>query len=317
MMTKLLIDRILHPSAKKAGVQLYMARADLIHPLASGNKVYKLMPNLEFAKLQGYKQLLSFGGAFSNHIHALALMAQKEGFESVGVIRGEQAYASNPTLKMAQSAGMQLEFVDRITYKRRHDVDYLVQLQQQYPNALIIPEGGSSQLAIQGCASLVSDINQQQDQKADVLTIACGTGATLSGLICGLKQGQTAIGYAVLKDGSLKARVADYIKSEKPNDQTVICIEKADFGGYAKLDSSLLDFILAWLDNTGILLDPIYTSKMCMRLMQQIESGEFKSGSTITMIHSGGLQGWYGMEKQVNKLSNETTWALIYSKLTC
>ena len=298
---KLTVQKINLPLANKAGVSLSMARADLIHPLASGNKIYKLLPNIEFAKANGYTELLSFGGAFSNHIHALALMANQLGFESIGIIRGESEYATNPTLQDAQNAGMKLEFVTREVYKHRNDADYLSALQQQFPKALIIPEGGSSQIAIRGCTKLAEDINEIQTN--DVLAVACGTGATVAGLICGASKNQTVIGYAVLRDKSLAGRVDEFIKQEQAPSPSAYQIASADFGGYAKVDKALLDFISDWLDQTGILLDPIYTSKMCMRLMQQIEAGEFKTGTSICMVHSGGLQGWRGMEKRLKTLN--------------
>jgi 1-aminocyclopropane-1-carboxylate deaminase len=132
------IQKVQNKLVKEAGLLLFMARADLIHPLASGNKIYKLMPNIEYAKANGYTEILSFGGAFSNYIHALALMANKYGLKSIGIIRGEKEYAKNPTLQEAQAAGMQLEFVNRNDYKRRSDSDYLSNLQKKYPKALIV-----------------------------------------------------------------------------------------------------------------------------------------------------------------------------------
>jgi 1-aminocyclopropane-1-carboxylate deaminase/D-cysteine desulfhydrase-like pyridoxal-dependent ACC family enzyme len=304
----LIVQKVQLRQIDNLGVALSIARADLIHPLASGNKIYKLMPNIEFAKANSYTELLSFGGAFSNHIHALASMANKHGLKSIGIIRGESDYATNPTLQDAQNAGMHLEFVTRQEYKRRNDADYLSALQQRYPNALIIPEGGSSQLAIKGCAQLATEINAIQTD--GVLAVACGTGATVAGLVCGASINQSIIGYAVLRDESLAERVDAFIQNEKSASQNYK-IEPADFGGYAKLDKPLLDFIFDWLEQTDILLDPIYTSKMCMKLMQQIELGEFKAGTSITIVHSGGLQGWRGMKSRVIKLVGDEKWQII------
>lgn len=308
----LLIQQVQHSLLGQSGISLSMVRADLIHPLASGNKIYKLMPNIDFAKANGCRELLSFGGAFSNHIHALALMAKKHNLKSIGIIRGEEAYRNNPTLQDVEKAGMQLAFVSRQDYKRRNDNDYLQTLQQRYPNALIIPEGGSSQYAIHGCAQLAKEVNQIHS--CDVITVACGTGATAAGLVCGAAKNQTVIGYAVLRDESLQARVEAFIRAETRCSKK-LKIEQADYGGYAKLDTNLLDFIFDYLDQTGILLDPIYTSKMCMKLMQQIESGKFKAGTRITMIHSGGLQGWRGMKSRVIKLVGDEKWKKIEKHL--
>lgn len=302
------VTPVSHPIAMNAGVRLFMARADQVHPLASGNKIYKLKPVLDFVKSNNINQLLSFGGAFSNHIHALALMAEQNGLHSVGIIRGEKEYANNPTLQDARNAGMQLEFVSREVYKQRDDASYLVGLQKRFPDSLIIPEGGSSQMALAGCAELAKEINVLQ--QSDVISIASGTGATLAGLVCGAVANQKVIAYAVLKDKSLAARVAQFLTLERC-DNNNYDIVAADFGGYAKLDKDLLDFILTWYEDTGILLDPIYTGKMCMRLMQQIEAGKFSAGMTITMIHSGGLQGWRGMHRKVKKLAGDNIWNLI------
>ncbi len=302
------IQKVQNPIGDKASISLSMVRADLIHSLASGNKIYKLMPNIDFAKQHGYTEILSFGGAFSNHIHALALMAKKYKLHSIGIIRGEEKYSHNPTLQDAKNSGMQLEFVSRKDYKCRSDVDYLAELQQQYPNAFIVPEGGSSQLAIRGCAQLGKDINAIQ--VSDILTIACGTGATAAGLVCGVQESQKIMAYSVLRDKSLTNRIENFIRSK--NDlSTRWKVNSADFGGYAKLDEHLLAFIFNWLEQTGILLDPIYTSKMCMKLMQQIEANEFEPGTSICMIHSGGLQGWRGMKRRVISLSGISKWEII------
>ena len=315
------IENIEIARVKKAGVELFMARADKIHPLASGNKFYKLKPHIDYVRANNIKQLVSFGGAFSNHIHALAMMAKHYNLQSFGIIRGEPEYAENPTLTAARLAGMELEFVTRKEYQLRHDDKYLADLQKRYPQALIIPEGGSSQLAISGCSQLAKDINAKTTKNySDILTIASGTGASFAGLVCGLEKSQQAISYAVLKDPSLDERIASFIEKEgivkhdlKTSSYT---IEQADYGGYAKFDDEHLAFILDWLEQTGILLDPIYTSKMCRRLVEQITSGQFKQGTSITMVHSGGLQGWLGMRDKVIKLAGETSWNRIQSHLT-
>ncbi len=308
MYKKIKLQQITLEAVTKAGVKLYIARADSVNPLASGNKIYKLRPIFDYAKKNNIPRVLSFGGAFSNHIHALALMSKAYGLKSIGIIRGEAEYANNPTLLDAQDAGMQLQFVNRKDYQKRNKKPYLQELQKHYPNTLIIPEGGSSQLAISGCAQLAQDVNASY--QSDIITVPCGTGATLAGLVCGLAEQQKAIGYAVLKDQSLNQRVIAFISNENIKNHQYT-IENADFGGYAKFDKKLLDFVLDWLDKTGILLDPIYTCKMCMRLMQQIKAGEFPLGTSITIIHSGGLQGWRGMQDAVIKLSGKAQWDII------
>ncbi len=299
------------PVFQKANIKLCIVRADLIHPVASGNKFYKLKPTINYAKANNISRLVSFGGAFSNHIHALALSAKDHGLQSVGIIRGESIYANNPTLSDAHKAGMQLEFVDRATYKRRDEAEYLQQLQQRYPNAMIIPEGGSNQYAVKGCIKLAGEINDLV--QADLIVVAAGTGATAAGLACGANNRQSVIAYAVLKDKTLNDRISNFIHNEIKSAK--VKVEHADFGGYAKLSRQLLEFIMDWLDKTGILLDPVYTGKMCMRLMQQIESNEFEQGATIAMLHSGGLQGWRGMQQRVVTLNGQETWDKIQAYL--
>lgn len=328
-MPKLTLEPFSLPLAKKKAVTLSIARADLIHPLASGNKFYKLLPSIEYAQRHRYSQLLSFGGAFSNHIHALALYSQAVGLQSIAIIRGEKEYASNPTLSAATKAGMRLIFVDRATYKRRHDADYLQQLQQHYPKAFIIPEGGSNQLALQGCAELMRQINQccveTQGEIPNTIAVACGTGTTLAGLVNGAEEDQFIQGYLVLKDTSVRAKVATLVPPHLLYNGYQIY--DADLGGYAKFDAKLLNFVLDILQQTNILLDPIYTAKMCYCLMQQLEekaeaeakttpeTQPFKAGGHIVILHSGGLQAWYGMKKKVIKLSGYEAWQQIEAYL--
>lgn len=307
------IETLNLPIANKYKISLAMARVDTVHPLVSGNKLYKLFPNIEYAQQNNYEQLLSFGGAFSNHIYALALYSQSVGLQSIAIIRGEKEYARNPTLSAATLAGMKLVFVDRATYKRRYDQDYLQQLQQQYPQAFIIPEGGSSEFALQGCTELMQKINKSCLQKdalrPDAIAVACGTGMTFSGLVNGAQRHQMVHGYLVVKDESVLERVDNLLA--KYSQHQSYKIHNADLGGYAKFKTPLLDFILAFLQQTNILLDPIYTSKMCYHLMQQIEAGRFKTGSNLVIVHSGGLQAWYGMKRSVVKLAGDHAWQKI------
>ncbi len=312
------IEIINLPIADKVGVSIAIARTDTIHPLASGNKLYKLFPNIEYAQQNNYQQLLSFGGAFSNHIHALALYSQSVGLQSIAIIRGEKEYANNPTLSAATVAGMTLVFVDRATYKRRYDQDYLHQLQQQYPQALIIPEGGSSKLALQGCTELMQQVNksclQMDNSIPDVVAVACGTGMTFAGLVNGAQSHQHIQGYLVVKDHSVPERV-DRLLAKHSQYHPHYKIHYADLGGYAKFKAPLLGFILEFLQQTNILLDPIYTSKMCYHMMQQIEAGQFKVGSKLVIVHSGGLQAWHGMKRTVVKLAGDNTWQKIEAYL--
>ncbi|HQV25140.1 MAG TPA: pyridoxal-phosphate dependent enzyme, partial [Acinetobacter sp.] len=192
-------------------VQLTIKRLDQIHPHISGNKFFKLKYNLLAAQEQGLNQVLTFGGAFSNHIAATAFAAHHFGFQSIGIIRGDELAHQmlNPTLAMAQQLGMQLHFVSRAEYRLRHDIDYLHQLQQRYPNSYIIPEGGSNALAIQGCQEILSDDDLQN---FDVICCAVGTGGTIAGLIESSASHQHILGFSALKGDFLKQDIQHWTK---------------------------------------------------------------------------------------------------------
>ncbi len=297
-----------HPSVESRNISLTMLDISNLHPLASGNKLFKLAPNVDDAINKGFTQLLSFGGAFSNHIHALALYGASKGLATVGIIRGEPEYASNPTLQLAQDYGMQLHFVDRKTYRLRYQQSYLDELARQYPTAYFIPEGGSNALAVEGCKRLAELANRTLGD-IDTLAVACGTGGTLAGLVSGLKANQQALGFAVLRDDSLASRVDELLAGFDIRGSYQFI--PADYGGYAKFDKALLDFILLWLQQTGVLLDPIYTSKMCRKMLELIEDNQIEEGQSIGMIHTGGLQAWHGMRDKVVALGGESAWLRI------
>ena len=309
---------IQHPLLVLANINVWMVNTIHVDAQASGNKFYKLMPNIEYAKQHAFDSLLSFGGAYSNHIYALALSAQAHGLHSIGVIRGESAYAANPTLRDAKNAGMEFVFVSREEYRLRDDAVYLDDLQKCYRHAFIIPEGGSNALAVNGCCRLMQQINDSLS--VDSVAVACGTGGTFAGLVTGVKSAQTVFGFSVLKDGSLASRVAGYLQQansirDSTGSTNSYQIVDAAYGGYAKLDAELLDFIMDWLEQTGILLDPIYTSKMCKRLFEMIRTGEIKSQSKLAIVHSGGLQAWRGMKERVIRLKGECFWRRIEALL--
>ncbi len=297
------------------GPDVFMVRLDRVVPFASGNKIYKLLGNIEYARREGYTQLLSFGGAFSNHIHALALTAERIGMDSIGIIRGEEHYAGNPTLSDAKNAGMHLEFVDRMTYRKRNDSHYLQDLQNRFPNALIIPEGGANPQALDGCRLIPRTI-EKGGLKPDLICCACGTGTTLAGILAGLGNGQQCYGYCVLKDQSIAGRIYDLLAGHTfPVSKADMRLIPAEFGGYARLNHELIEFVLYMLERTGILLDPIYTAKLCLKLRQQIDRNCIAGKSRIAVIHSGGIQAWRGMRYKVVKLAGKSAWDRINAAL--
>lgn len=266
------------------GVSIHIKRLDLVHPSISGNKFFKLKYNVQAAVQQGYRQLLTFGGAYSNHIAATAFAAQHFNLGSIGIIRGAelQHQALNPTLHTAHTLGMQLEFVSREQYRQKQHSDFLLQLQQQYPDAYIVPEGGSNALAIQGCREILTT----QDQCFDLICCAVGTGGTLTGLIEASLSHQHILGFSALKGDFLQHEVAKMTKKTNWSITDEFCC-----GGYAKTSAELLDFIQFFENCYNIPLEQVYTGKLMFGLFQMIKRGELLPKQKILMIHSGGLQG--------------------------
>lgn len=266
-------------------VQLTIKRLDLIHPQISGNKFFKLKYNLLAAQQQGLKQVLTFGGAYSNHIAATAYAAQHFGFDSIGIIRGEELASQrlNPTLETAQDFGMQLHFVSRAEYRLRHEAEYLEQLQQQYPQALIIPEGGTNNLAIQGTQEILS-----ADDLAnyDLICCAVGTGGTIAGLIESSADHQHVLGFSALKGDFLKQDIQKWTDKNNWSLTDAYCC-----GGYAKTTPELLQFMQKFEQQYAIPLEQVYTAKMMLGVLDLIQQNYFPAHTRILVIHTGGLQG--------------------------
>ncbi len=276
---------------EQANIQLYVKRDDLIHPLFGGNKWRKQKYNLIHAREEHFDTLLTFGGAWSNHIYATAAAARHFGFNSIGIIRGEKHTPLNATLSFAESCGMQLHYVSRAEYRKKHEAPFLQNLRQQFGEVYILPEGGSNALALKGCEEIVQEINDEIDQPFDVICCASGTGATLAGLVKALNPEQTAIGFSALKGGEfLHDEVRNFLGDS--SQATNWHIETAyHFGGYAKIDDALVNFMRQFQAEYGFALDAVYTGKMFYGLFERIKNKSFKPGSTIVAVHSGGLQG--------------------------
>ncbi|MDP2560870.1 1-aminocyclopropane-1-carboxylate deaminase/D-cysteine desulfhydrase [Psychrobium sp. 1_MG-2023] len=272
---------------------LSVKRDDLIHSTISGNKWRKLKYTLLYAKEQGFKKVLSFGGGYSNHIHALAYAAKASGLSSKGIIRGEYD-PFNPTIAQARSAGMDIEFISRLEYKSRHDPAYLTQLQQKHPDHFIIPEGGTSKFALQGVAEIINELPN------DVTHICtpCGSGGTTAGLLTGAKESQQIVSIPVLKKAAyLQNEIATLLGVEQHLMQLDF-IEDYHFGGYGKIQPELLTFIEDFYQDFGIILEPIYSGKMFYAIFDLIKQGFFPPGSHIVLLHTGGLQGLAGLKQR-------------------
>lgn len=278
--------------AEEKGIDLFIKRDDLIHPEISGNKWRKLKYNIEEAQKQSCDTLLTFGGAYSNHILATAVAGKQFGFKSIGIIRGEEHIPLNPTLQQAAEYGMQLEYIDRSAYREKNDSTFLNQLQDKYPTAFIIPEGGDNEYGICGCEDIYSEMKNELD--FDYLTVDCGTGATLAGLINASDKEQI-IGIPVLKAQNY---FEEYIQEHCPNKNNYKLYYDYHFGGYAKWKPELLDFMRWFYKETGIKTDPIYTGKQAYALVDLIKKEVFPKGSKVVFLHTGGLQGIDGFEER-------------------
>jgi 1-aminocyclopropane-1-carboxylate deaminase len=286
------LQRLHHPLLHRYGVELWCKRDDLIHPTISGNKWRKLKHHLLHAKAQGKQHLLSFGGAYSNHIHALAAAGCQAGLRTTGIIRGESYAVSNSTLQDAKCWGMDLVFVDRQSYRRRQDLDWLAQFAAS--DTLIVPEGGSSPLAIPGVAELVSEV----PFSPDLWVLPCASGGTLAGLIAGKRQQEQILAIAVLKGGGF---IADEVCRLHPAATSIpgwrIALDHHD-GGYAKFSPALWLWVQDFSAQTGLPLEPIYSGKAMWGLFRELAAGRIAPGSKIVFIHTGGMQGLSGLKEQ-------------------
>lgn len=282
-----------------SGVSLYIKREDCIHPEVSGNKFRKLKYNIAYAKTHNYKTLLTYGGAYSNHITATAKAGQLAHLKTIGVIRGEElaldlpkTLAENPTLAFAHTCGMQLFFVSREAYREKGTPQFREHYLSAFESYYEIPEGGTNDLAIKGCKEILS----KEDQDFDVICSSVGTGGTIAGLIEGAFPNQKVFGFPALKGDFLEKEIKKY--TQKTNWELV---NKFHFGGYGKVNQDLIAFINNFKKEYQIPLDPVYTGKMIFGIMQLIETGYFSQNTRILAIHTGGLQGIAGMNKILNK----------------
>jgi 1-aminocyclopropane-1-carboxylate deaminase len=265
------------PFPEPVSSTVLIKRDDLLHPLVSGNKWRKLKYNLLAAQEQGHSTLLTFGGAYSNHLFATAAAGQTFGFRTIGIVRGEELARKplNDTLAFCQSCGMTLYFVGRESYRLKETPAYLARLADQFGPCYVVPEGGTNELAIQGTAEVMPEIMIQLGASPDYVCCPVGTGGTLLGLRQSATEKTQVLGFRVLKGfESDEATLFDY-----------------HFGGYAKTTPELLDFIRSFEQKTGVLLEQVYTGKMLYGIYDLARQGYFPEGATVVAVHTGGLQG--------------------------
>jgi 1-aminocyclopropane-1-carboxylate deaminase len=294
----------------RAGIRLYLKRDDLISPAFPGNKWRKLSLNLEAAERAGHTALLTFGGAYSNHIRATAAAARVLGFSAIGVIRGEEHRPLNPSLRDAVAAGMRLTYLDRATYRRKTDPDLIAALRDRFGDFYLLPEGGSNGLAARGCARIPAEIAVP----FDVICCPCGTGGTLAGIAAGLRDGQRAIGFSALRGGGafLPAAV-EALQQEAfavppgspappsspalPGPQASpdpsaspgrwVIDDRFHFGGFARRTAELDRFIADFAAWHGLTLDWVYVAKMMYGIYARAGEGFFAPGTTVVAVITG------------------------------
>lgn len=291
------------PILKEKSITLFIKREDQIHPFVSGNKFRKLKYNIQKAKQQKAKTVVTFGGAFSNHIIATAVAANLNGLQSIGIVRGDElgrdlkkTLSENTTLQVADKNGMTLFFISRSEYQNKYHLDFINQLKEKFGDFYLIPEGGSNSLAVKGCEEILT----KDDAKFDYICSSVGTGGTISGLINSIENHQKVIGFPALKGNFLSAEIQQYVKKD-----TWSLVTKYHFGGYAKHTEELIRFINNFTTATKIPLDPIYTGKMLFGLLDMIEKDVFKKGTKILAIHTGGLQGIAGFNMKLKKKNQQ------------
>jgi 1-aminocyclopropane-1-carboxylate deaminase len=275
---------------------------DLTHPHISGNKWYKLKYNIEEARRQNKDTILTFGGAYSNHIYATAAAGKIFNFNTVGIIRGEEHPQLNPTLSFAKEQGMKLCYLNRESYRRKNTNEIIQMLKNLIGDFYLLPEGGTNEFAVEGCKEIINDINQD----FDYICCPCGTGGTLAGLIAGLNGEKFALGFAVLKGASfLNDNINSLLKPYNGERLTnwVINLDY-HFGGYAKINAELIKFVERLTSVSNIPFEPIYTGKMLFGIYDLALKGFFKEGSRILAIHTGGLQGLNGLLSKIKKINN-------------
>lgn len=285
--------------ADNSGVRLMIKREDLIHSEVSGNKWRKLKYNLQEAGKLGFSTLLTFGGAYSNHIYATSAAGKIFGFKTIGIIRGEQPESLNPTLLFSKESGMQLFFINRTDYRDKKNI--LSKLPINLDDTYILPEGGTNSLALKGCSEIITEYHDHAN--IDYWCVPCGTGGTLAGMVTALPPHQKAIGFSVLKGGFLKNEVEKLLLDYGGKAYQNWSINTDyHFGGYAKFNNDLIEFINEFKNKHRIQLDPIYTGKMFFGIVDLIKKGYFPKGSTIMAIHTGGQQGISGFNQRFGNI---------------
>lgn len=280
-------------------VKLFIKREDLIHPRISGNKYWKLFYNINnyLERNPEKPYIITFGGAFSNHIAAVSAVGSMSGIPTLGIIRGEELkdkWRDNATLLFAKRNGMNLKFVTRDEYRHKEKLTEF--LQSEFPEALVVPEGGTNEEAVKGVKMMLNE----QTKDFDYLCTAVGTGGTIAGISRFCEDNQKVIGFKVVDDASLENRISELTLKRNFN------LIDSGFGGYGKINDENIRFINDFKEKYNIPLEPIYTGKMMQKVFELINEDYFPENSRVLCFHTGGLQGIEGanmlLEKQNRNL---------------
>lgn len=287
------IDSIDCDLLREHDVLLRVLRLDLMHPTLHGNKWFKLKHTIDRIQEQGIATVLSFGGAYSNHLYALAAAGKLFGFRTIGIVRGELVEPLNPVLQFAREQGMELVPCTRSEYRRQREPGFEAALRQRFGDFYLLPEGGSNALAVTGCAELAELLQWRSAARPRVVGLACGTGATLAGLISGLSRAPrepvpTVLGTAVLRaPGYLAGAVRDLLEHDGVCPWSVL--EQYHCGGYAKSTPALRAFLADFPRYSAVPLEPVYSGKLLFSLFDQIATGAIARGSEVLALHCGGI----------------------------
>jgi 1-aminocyclopropane-1-carboxylate deaminase len=277
------------------GIPLTVKREDQLHPEISGNKYRKLKYNLLKAQKQQKNTLLTFGGAYSNHIVATAAAGKEYGFKTIGIIRGDELkdkVTKNPTLNFAQTCGMKFKFISRTDYRQKEEIFFTDALKKEFGDFYLIPEGGTNDLAVKGCEEILT----KDDTNFDFICTCVGTGGTIAGIINSAKAKQKIVGFSVLKGAFLEKEIQKYTALNNWQ-----LITDYHFGGYGKIKPELITFINQFKEQTGIPLDPVYTGKMLFGIIDMIKKNRIDRKNNILVIHTGGLQGIKGINAKLRQ----------------
>lgn len=268
------------------------------HPLVSGNKWWKLKYNLEAFSKSGKKNLLTFGGAYSNHLYATAAACRELNIASIGIVRGEMHLPLNHTLSFAEQCGMKLHYIDRATYRSKYDESFLGKLRETYGEFFMIPEGGTNEAAVRGCAEFAR--TQLTPSSGKIIFLPAGTGGTTAGLLAGVNDDVEVVAVSVLRGGEflrdeILTLAKEFLQQAYGNFELLTSYHH---GGYGKISEELLAFIAMMEQEHQLPLDPLYTGKMMWAILKEIEAGAIKRGTTVLALHTGGLQGRQGFMKK-------------------